>query len=225
MSNKTLALAILLSFATLAQAQTAPAPTFADIANAQAEVKMQELRNRLHEAKAKEMGGSLGMPGGVAMQPAAPQMVPSLPPPMPAPAASPVAEAASAKKEEKQEEKIILVAIYGVGSKLSAEIQYNGVTHTVRAGGRNSQIGPWTVEAISPYHVALVKPAEVKKQGKKEIVTPAANKDIYLANEVAPEPAEQDANAARGSMPGMIGMPPMGVPFGMPPAARSGQPR
>jgi hypothetical protein len=207
MSNKTLALALLLSVNAVAFAQTAP--TYADIRDAAMALKLQEYRSKLKAAQAKEAAS--GLPGVSAGEGA-----PALPPPLPAvqpPASSlPSTLPVPAPKKE-EEEKIQLVAIYGVGDKLNAELLYNGSTHTVRAVGRNSKVGPWTVESVTPYHVALVKPGPKGKKGEEG---EPIHREIHLSSDSGPDDnAAQNRNAV-GGLPGL----PMSIagPFGNVPA-------
>lgn len=195
MSSKTVAAALLLVFSApvFAQAEV----TFGDIASANRELKYQELRNKLSEAKAKNA-------------PALPAQAPApalLPAPV-APLASrtalpePVAESAVSKMQ--------LVAIYGVGRKLSAEIQYNGSTHTVRSGG-DATLGDWTVDAITPYSVVLSKPGA---KGKKGESTPAVHQALHIASEPAADPNAGANASARRQGAGPMDFASMASPFG-----------
>lgn len=201
MSNKLIFCAVLLAFGAQAQAQTAP--TFADITNANAELKLQELHNKLDEAKAKASSANGSRSSDLPQAPKAPF-------PLPAPLAPSAPVSVSAPEPETTETgKVELVAIYGIGTRLQAEVQYKGRTLTVSANGSNSQVGPWHVESVTPYLVSLVRPGK-KVKGKKAGEAQPVRDNIFFASDVSPlAPAEQ-LGANGSSNAGAMGF---GSPF------------
>lgn len=185
MSSKTVAAALLLAFVAPVFAQADP--TFADIASANRELKYQELRNKISEAKAKASPASAATSNLAPQQPPAPLPGPLVMPASRNPVPEPIAEPSASSKMQ-------VVAIYGIGHKLSAEIQYNGSTHTVRTGVASS-VGDWTVEAITPYNVVLSKPGVKTKKGES---TPGVRQTLHLASEPATDPnAGSSGNSRR----------------------------
>ena len=207
MSNKPLIAAWLLAFSVPAFAQTEP--TFADIASANRELKYQELRNKLSEAKAKSAPAS-ALPASA--------LPPQAPVPLPSPIAMPSGRASVPEPsvEQAAPSKPQLVAIYGIGNRLSAEIQYNGSTHTVRTGGDPS-LGDWTVETITPFTVVVTKPGA---KGKKGADTAPVRQTLHLASEPAADPTAGQNSASRRQTTGGMDFSSMASPFG-----GSGMPR
>lgn len=182
--------------------------TFADIATANTELKLQEVRNKLSEAKAKESvpATPAGLPS-----PEVPSMPPALAP-------------EHASKTPVEDEKVQLVALYGIGSRISAEIRYKGWTQTVVSGSSNVRIGPWLVESITQNQVNLVREvSKAKLRGKSKKLQEAVveRKELYYAAET-PDPTSSPNPMQGYGAPGIVT--PIMPSFGPAPSTRMPMP-
>jgi hypothetical protein len=113
------------------------------------------------------------------------------------------------------EDQIQLVALYGIGTRISAELRYKGWTQTVVSGSLNVRIGPWLIEEITPARVTLVRPAvPVSKAKSKKVGARPERLELYYASE-APDPVVPPAGMS--ARPAGLGMISLGAPM-MPPA-------
>lgn len=199
MSNKSRLVAVL--FAAGFSLQAAAGVTFGDINSVNSDLKLQELRNKLIEAKLKD---------------------PTL-----RPAAAPAEEKSTKKTalrvldaEAAPEEKIAVISIYGVGKQLSAEVRYNGLTQTVRPGTASAQLGPWAVESVTPYNVTLVKDGgTLKAKGRKSVAAPSVRRTIYLGDEAPAVEPKKDVQSFGPMMGNMLPPAPTAFQVEAPPRA------
>jgi hypothetical protein len=194
MFNKSLVCAALVAVAVAAQAQTAP--TLGEIGAANAELKLQELRNKLSEAKAKEPASGPLSPMPVA--------APVLPPPEPG-------------LGESLNDKVQVVALYGVGSRISAELRYRGWTQVVTPANLPARIGPWRIESITANQVSMVR---VGDSADKAVAKRTGASKKSLAKAAAAEPERQELYFASetpdAQVPATNSRNPGYSPFGMP---------
>lgn len=187
MSNKSRFVAVVIAAGFSLQASAGV--TFGDINAVNSDLKLQELRNKLIEAKLKD---------------------PTL-----RPAAAPAEEKSTKKSalrvldpEPAPEEKIAVISIYGVGKQLSAEVRYNGLTQTVRPGSASAQLGPWAVESVTPYNVTLVKDGgTLKAKGRKSVAAPSVHRTIYLGDEAPAVEPKRDVQSFGQMMGNMMPAP------------------
>lgn len=218
MSNKLIVAALLLAMGSSAWAETSP--TFAEIAEIDAKVKKQELLNKLSEVLAKSH------PAGAAPSLSAP--VPALPAPLPPSGAraagAPILPGAP---DVDLAADVRVMAVYGVGDNLFAEVQAAGVATTVSVRG-NRKIGPWTVTALTPYEMTLSRGEATPAKGKKKATAPVTKVISIADNSITPpgtaapqaaiEPEDIAAKAKAASKLYPTSMPELPIP--MPPRAK-----
>jgi hypothetical protein len=158
MQTKLILLAVLAAVSVSAMAT----PTLADLADADAQLKMAELQAKVNEAKAKadQATHPFNSTSTSSSTYAAPGQLPT-----------PVANTVLAGVADENEE-VHLEAIYGVGGVLRADVSYNGSSTTLSmAADGIKKVGPWTLHEISPYRVVLTRAAKKKgdKQSEKEM--------------------------------------------------------
>ena len=201
MQNKIILAAVLTAFSVTAFAATTTSPTLADLAEADAQLKMAELQAKVNEAKAKAdqstskpfSSSSISTPGYASPGPGQ----------VPVPVANTVLAGVSDDSEE-----IHLEAIYGVGGVLKADVSYNGSSTTLSmAPDGIRRVGPWTLHDISPYRVVLTRAARKKgdKQDEKEMF-------VSSNSETSDKSEKLNLNTSpttmTGSFPGMGGVMP-----------------
>lgn len=194
MSNK-----LLLAFVAMTLTGSALAgATISELSNLNSQLKLQELQNKLDEAKTKHTPAIPGPAGGL------PPLTPSAATAAaPAVAPAPVAPLAGVAGET---EDIRLMAIYGVGSDLKAEVLYNGNTFTLTQGAGNTRLGSWTVRSITPYRLILTKPAKRVKHGHAQ----DTQKEVFLSSNSTIEGNAHNLNLY--TAPGNSGIPSLPMP-------------
>jgi len=152
MSNKILIAAAFALAQASAQAQQAPT-TFDQIAALNEELKVQELRNKLAESKAKAKQAVT--PSG-ATQSLPPALLPAskaMDIPLPQMSASAMPE-----------DDLRLIAIYGVGKSLFADVSFNGTPLTVSAHTNANRLGVWKVREITAQGLTIVRTIKKKTE-------------------------------------------------------------
>lgn len=217
MQNKIILMAVLTAFSATAFAATS-SPTLADLADADAQLKMAELQAKVNEAKAKADQASSKQPFS-----GSPTSTPGYASPGPGQVPVPVANTVLAGVSDDSEE-VHLEAIYGVGGVLKADVSYNGSSTTLSmAPDGIRRVGPWTLHEISPYRVVLTRAARKKgdKQDEKEMFvsssTETSDKSEKLNLNTSP-------TTMTGSFPGMGAMPGVATPT-LPPVPLAPQSR
>lgn len=142
--------------------------TLEEYAAKQSELDYALLQKKIDEAKDHNKGAGAGQPASA----------PALP--------SAGASQAKERKAIAESDDLELVAAYGVGSKLQADVRYKGAIVTVAV---KQYVGAWQVESITPYKVVFVK-----KGGKKT--------EAYLST--------QGENPLAASAGGLPSLPPAG---------------
>lgn len=186
MSNKLIIASIFMAWGSCAFA----GPTISEISSLNAELKMQDLQNKLDDARNKKGGADA-----------------SNLPPVPAvgaaggPAVPAVSALAGASIES---EDIKLVAIYGIGQDLKAEVLFNGNSFTVSKQNGNTKLGSWTVSDITPYRLVLSKTgARAKKGGKVK----STQREVFLSS--------SSSSAGDTKSLNLFASPSAGMPSGM----------
>lgn len=189
MSNKLIVAGLLLAMGSAAWAEASP--TFAEITEIDAKVKKQELLNKLNEVIAKSRPAVAAGPGLSAPAPALPlPPVPSAQAPgVPAPAGAAGAPAVDMYAD------VRVMAVYGVGENLFAEVQTGGLATTVSVRG-NRKIGPWTVIGLTPYELTLSSGESVPAKGKTKAKAPVIKVISIADNSIASAPANAPAGPA-----------------------------
>lgn len=152
MSSKYFVLvAALCALAPTAFAAPTNGPSLQDLSSLASAAKEAELRGRIEGAKPKS----------------------EVPPPgIGAPTRSST-PAAAISASVQAEDDIRLVAVYGMGNRLRAEIMYNG-RMVIVSKGASEQVGSWVLHDISPYKVTLAK-AGATKESKRDVYMSGAS--------------------------------------------------
>jgi len=164
MLNKIIAITCLAFCATSAYAET----TLEDIRKLNADLKLQEIQAKISDLQDKNNteGKSLGSASTGSM------------PAIGNNHSQGILAGASVSESTAEPEEIKLIAIYGVGTDLKAEVLYNGNSFTLSKLGGNNLLGSWTVSDITPYKLFLTKPTDSHKKGKNA----DAHKEVFLAS-------------------------------------------
>ncbi|MBC8737284.1 hypothetical protein F6X40_10735 [Paraburkholderia sp. UCT31] len=162
----------------------------ADIANANARLKMQQLENKISDERNKA-NGAVSQPGASQGSAAAGGL-----PPLPA-ATAPTAHV---------DDDIEVSGIYGLGNDLSAEVIFNG--NYVPISRRSSMaVGDWTVTEITPVKVSFTKKVKVGKgKGAHYAVT---TKEVFLSAGTigSSADAQKFASPAQNGLGSFLGIP------------------
>ena len=203
MQNKLILLAVMAAISASASA----APTLADLADADAQLKMAELQAKVNEAKAKAEQATHPFAAPAALSTSA------APGQLPTPVANTVLAGVSDDSEE-----IHLEAIYGVGGVLKADVSYNGSATTLSMSPTGvRKVGPWTLHDITPYRVVLTRAAK-KKGGKQD------EKEMFVSSSTETSDKSEKLNlntSPTSGFPGMPGGMPGMIPGGMPTSSPS----
>lgn len=190
MQTKLILLAVLAAVSASAMA----APTLADLAEADLQLKVAEMQAKVSEAKAKADQASHPF-----NNPAAGSYTSAVPGQVPTPVANTVLAGVADDTEE-----VHLEAIYGVGGILRADVSYNGSSTTLSmATDGVKKVGPWTLHEISPYRVVLTRAA--RKKGEKQ-----SEKEMFVSSnsETSDRSEKLNLNTSPTTMPGAFpGMP------------------
>lgn len=139
-------------------------PTLGEIGNINSELKKQELQNKLDEARKK--GASIGDGSSSGTIPLPPATVSATAP-------APVSVLAGAAMDS---DELKLLAIYGVGKDLKAEVLYNGNTFTLSKDTPNIKLGSWSFSEVTPSRLILTKENANPKKGEK------SKKEVFLSS-------------------------------------------